>query len=55
MKAIISTYDGKVEAALKQSYHHNDLKTGGLGSTYEVDQVVAKNRDEIKDLGHKVQ
>jgi hypothetical protein len=54
MKAIISTYEGKVEAALKKSYDHNDHKTGGLGSTYEVDQVVAKNRGEIKELGHRV-
>ena len=54
MKAIISTYEGKVEAALKKSYDHNDHKTGGLGSTYEVDQVVAKNRGDIKELGHRV-
>ena len=54
LKAIISTYEGKVEAALKKSYDHNEQKTGGLGSTYEVDQVVAKNRGEIKELGHRV-
>ena len=54
MKAIISTYESKVEGALKKSYDHNDHKTGGLSSTYEVDQVVSKNRGEIKDLRLKV-
>jgi hypothetical protein len=54
LKAIISTYESKVEAALKKSYDNNDHKTGELGSTYEVDQVVAKNRGEIKELGHRV-
>jgi hypothetical protein len=54
MKAIISTYESKVEGALKKSYEHNDHKSGGLSSTYEVDQVVEKNRGEIKDLRLKV-